>query len=75
MSTRTGELSGGKPMVKSKTFWGIVLSMVPLLDLAAGAAGYPGAISTTISIVTGAVGQIVAIFGNAKREQKITSIV
>ena len=66
-------LDSYKSFFASKTIWGALLSLVPVVDTGLSMVGLlpPGTISEGAKILVGAAGSLLAIYGRVKAEKRI----
>lgn len=62
-----------KPLSKSKTFWGVLIALVPVIDTGLSLIGVvpAGTLSEGAGILVSAAGSLLAIYGRVKAEKKI----
>ena len=68
-------LTGAKGALQSKTIWGTVFQVLPLVDVIATAAGYPGMVNKGVAIASGIAGAVIAIYGRLTATDKIEGLI
>lgn len=69
-------LTDGKGLLKSKTFWGGLVSLLPVIGKGLETAGIipPGVFDASVSLITSTIGGILAIYGRFSATKQITSL-